>query len=158
MAEKQVFMSRDSYEKLSKELEQLKEGRKPELSKEIGIAREHGDLKENAEYHAAKEALAHVMKRIHDIENKLSNAVFIEDQNIASDKVYIGATVSLKDMETGREFQYTLVGADEMDIAQGKISVDSPIAQGLLEHKVGDIAEIKVAAGVFKYKILKITR
>ncbi len=157
MAKENVFMSRSGYEKLRNELKELKRKR-PELSKEIGVAREHGDIKENAEYHAAKEALAHLQKRIFDLETKLRNARMIEDEKLPSDTVYIGATVGLKNIKTDEDLEWVLVSADEADITEGRISIESPIAQGLLGHKVGDVVKVTVPAGVMEYKITSISR
>ncbi|MFH1416037.1 MAG: transcription elongation factor GreA [Elusimicrobiota bacterium] len=153
-----TYMSREGYEKLKKELEYLQTEKKPAISARIGVAREHGDLKENFEYTAAKEALTQVMIRIRDITMKLSTAELIEDADIASDKVYIGATVLVTDEDTGEEEKYQLVCEDEVDALEGKISVESPIAKGLLGHKEGDIVEIQVPAGILKYKITDISR
>ncbi len=158
MGQNTIYLSRNGYEKLKKDLEYLRTVKKPEISKRIEIARGHGDLKENFEYTAAKEALTQVMIKIRDIAIKLSNAEILEDSNIASDKVYVGATVEVLDMDDNEEDQYTLVAVDEVDPLEGKISIDSPIAKGLLGHKIGDIVDIKIPAGIVKYKILKISR
>ena len=158
MTKGETYLTQEGYEKLRRELEYLKRVRKPQLSKEIGVAREHGDLKENAEYVAAKEALTQVMRRILQLETKLSDAKIIREGSIPVDKVYIGATVFLKDQKTDEELKYTLLGPDEINLSQGKISIKSPIAQGLLGHKVGDTVEIKAPVGSLKYKILKISR
>ncbi len=108
-----TFLTRDGYEKLIKELEQLKKVRRRELSKAIGKAWEHGDISENAEYDAAKEAQALNEQRIAELESKLSRARIIEDENIPTDKTYIGATITLKDLDTEKELQYTLVSGIE---------------------------------------------
>lgn len=158
MVAETVYYSRAGYEKMKKELEYLQEVKKPEISKRIAIARDHGDLSENFEYTAAKEALTQVMIRIRDISVKLSNAQILEDTDIDPDKVYIGATVEVLDTEASEEEKYTLVSVDEVDPLEGKISVDSPIAKGLLGHAVGDIVEIEVPAGKLVYKIIKISR
>ena len=150
-----LYLSKDGYEKLKKELEYLK---KPEVSARIKIAREHGDLRENSEYDTAKEVLTQVMIRIRDISMKLSNAELIEDADIDPDKAYIGATVYLKDIDSDEDIKYMLVCADEADPMEDKISVDSPIGQGLLGHKAGDTVEIIVPRGTLKYKITKIGR
>jgi len=158
MGKDRAYLTREGYEKLREELEHLKKVRRPQLSKDIEVARAHGDLSENADYDAAKEALTKLQRRIADTENKLRTATIVDDAAIPTDKVYINAKVTLKDMEEGDEFEYTLVGADEADPVEGKISVFSPIGQGLLEHKAGDVVEIKVPKGTVKYKILKIER
>ncbi|MCX7661202.1 MAG: transcription elongation factor GreA [Candidatus Omnitrophica bacterium] len=115
-------------------------------------------MSENAEYDAAKEAQALNEKKIAELEEKLSRARIIDDENIPKDKVLIGATVRLKDLNTDQEVEYTLVSELEADYEEGKISVTSPLAQGLLGHKENEIVEIKVPAGILKYKILKISR
>ena len=157
MSNDAVYMSRQGYEKLRKQLKEIKRKR-PELSKEIEVAREKGDLKENAEYHAAKEALLHLQIRIVNLETKLRNARMIEDEKLSSDKVYIGATVELKNTVTNEEIKWALVSADEADVIEGKISIESPMAQGLLGHKVGDVVKVTVPAGMVEYKITKISR
>ncbi|MBN2407907.1 MAG: transcription elongation factor GreA [Elusimicrobia bacterium] len=155
---KRTYLSKEGYKKLKEELKYLKEVKKPEISKRIGVAREHGDLRENAEYDTAKEALAQVMIKIRDISMKLSTAEIIENTDIASDKVYIGASVHLVDQKSKEELKYILVSPDEVDVLEDKISVDSPIAKGLLGHKVGDTVEIRIPAGTVKYRITKIER
>ena len=158
MSNKDNFISREGYKKLIKELEYLKTVKRKEMSKAVGEAREKGDLKENAEYDAAKDAQALNEKKIADLEAKLSRTQIIDDRNIAGDKVLIGATVKLRDMESGDEVEYTLVSELEADYSKGKISITSPVAKSLLGHKENEIVEIKVPAGILKYKILKISR
>ena len=153
-----VYLSREGYEKLCKELDYLKKVRRKELSKAIGEAREKGDLKENAEYHAAKEDQARVENMISKLEAKLLKARIIEDAGIKADKVYIGATVTVKDLDSDGKFSYTLVDPAESDSEKNKISINSPIGQSRLGHKVGDTVNIKAPAGVLKYEIVKITR
>jgi len=151
-----IFLTRDGREKLIKEMEDLQK-RKPNIQEEIARAREHGDLKENAEYHAAKETLTNIMRRMSEIDSKLSRVKLIDEQNIDSDKVLIGATVSLKD-EDGEEFEYTIVDLEEANPAENKISVQSPLVQGLLEHKAGDVCIVELPAGARKFTIQKIKR
>jgi len=153
-----IHLSQEAHDKLMKELKYLKTVRSRELSKAIGRAREQGDISENAEYDAAKEAQGLNEKRIVELEEKLANAQILDDSNIAKDKAFIGATVTLEDLDTEREFQYTLVAELEANFAQKKISVTSPVGKALLGHKVGKVVEIKVPAGTLRYKILKITR
>jgi len=155
---KKTYLSREGYEKLKKELEYLQKVKKPEISKRLGVAADHGDLSENFEYDSAKEALTQVMLKIRNITEKLATAEIIDDANIASDKVYIGATVKLEDINSSSEIKYIIVGADEANPMEDKISVDSPIAKGLLGHKVGDEVEIKIPRGIVKYKITNISR
>ena len=153
-----IYISHELYEKLRKEIEFLKRVRRRELSKAIGVAREHGDISENADYDAAKEAQGLNEKKIAELEEKLSMARILDDSKIPKDEALIGATVTLKDTETGETLEYTLVSELEGDISQGKISVTSPVGQGLLGHKKNQTVEIIVPAGKLKYKILKIAR
>ncbi len=153
----QTFITRKGYEKLHKDLEELKKKR-PIIAKQIQEAREKGDLKENAEYHAAKEDSAHNERRIQEIEGKLSGARILEDQgDLPTDKAYIGATVAVKD-DTGEEMKFTLVDPAESDPTSGMISITSPIGQALLGQPAG--AKVKVPVGKVGYSlhILKITR
>jgi transcription elongation factor GreA len=151
-----IFLTRAGREKLIKEIEDLQK-RKPQIQDEIARAREHGDLKENAEYHAAKETLTNIMRRIGDINDKLSKAKLIDEQDIDINKVLIGATVTIED-EEGQDFTYSLVDSEESDPTNNKISVQSPLVQGLLEHKVGDICDVELPMGKRKFKIKKIER
>ena len=157
MSEK-IPMTREGYEKLLRELEQLKTTKRREIAGEIAKARAFGDLKENAEYDAAKNSQAMNEKRIADMEAKLSEAQFIDESKIPKDQVFFGAKVLLKDLKNQDEFSYVIVSPDEADFDAGKISIQSPIAQGLLGLKIGDIAQIKIPAGLLKYKVLKISR
>lgn len=151
-------MTKKGYQKLAEELEYLKTVKRRELSKAIGAARAHGDISENAEYDAAKDAQGMNEKRIAELGEKLSGARILDDQDISSDEVLIGATVKLKNLDTDEELEYMLVSSEESDYNQNKISVDSPVGSGLLNHKVGEAVEIKVPAGILKYKILEISR
>ena len=153
-----IYLTHQGYEDLRKEIEFLKTVRRRELSEEIGKARELGDISENAEYEAAKEAQGLNEKKIAELEEKLTGAQILDDSNIAKDEVLIGATVKLKDMDSGEEVQYTLLSELEADFSQGKISVTSPVGKALLGHKENEIVEIKIPAGILKYKILKISR
>ncbi|MCQ9207416.1 MAG: transcription elongation factor GreA [Omnitrophica bacterium] len=153
-----IYISHETYEKLRKEIEILKTVRRRELSKAIEKAREHGDISENAEYDAAKDAQGFNEKKIAELEEKLSMAQILDDSKIPKDEALIGATITLKDTETGETLEYTLVSELEGDISQGKISVTSPVGQGLLGHKKNQTVKIKVPAGTLTYKILKIAR
>ncbi|MFC1658673.1 transcription elongation factor GreA [Candidatus Omnitrophota bacterium] len=153
-----VYLTRDGHKKLAQELEFLKNKKRRQLSKAVGEARAHGDISENAEYDAAKEAQGLNEKRIHELEYKLAHARILDDENIPKDEALIGAKVTLKDMNSGEVLEYLLVSETEADYAQGKISISSPVGAGLLSHKVKEIVEIKVPAGLLKYEILKITR
>ena len=117
-----------------------------------------GDLRENAEYHAARESSALNEERIANLEDRLSRARFLDDVQIAADKAYIGATIHAKDLDGGTTDIYTLVAEDEASPADGKISVSSPIGKGFLGHGIGETVEIAVPAGTLRYTILKIER
>ena len=153
-----IPMSREGYDKLVKELEVMKTTKRREIAEDIARARAFGDLKENAEYDAAKNSQAMNERNIAHAEDKLARAQIIDDSKISKDQVFIGATVLLKDLKNNDEFSYSIVPQDEANFDEGKISVSSPIAKGLLGLKVGDSAEIKIPAGTLKYKVLKITR
>lgn len=152
------YLTPEGYEKLRRELEQLKTVKRKQLSKAIGEARAHGDISENAEYEAAKEAQGLNEKRIAELEHKLAASRIIDEDVMSKDEILIGATVTLKDADSGEELVYTLVAEEEADYAQGKISVTSPVGSGLLNHKQGETVEIKVPAGVLRYKVVKIAR
>ncbi len=153
-----TYLTREGHEKLLEQLDSLMKVKRRELSKAIQEARAHGDISENAEYDAAKDAQALNEKRIADMQAVMSRARILDDQDIRTDEVAIGATVELKDLNTGREFRYTLLSEAEADFEQGKISITSPVGDGLLGHKEDETIEINVPAGVLKYKILKISR
>ena len=152
-----IYLTQEGYEKLVGGLEYLKTIKRRQLSKAVGEARLHGDISENAEYDAARDAQGHNEKQIIELEDKLAR-VRILDKNIPGDEALIGATVKLKDMDTKEELEYTLVSELEADYAQGKISVTSPVGLGLLGRKENEVVEIKIPAGSLKYKIIKISR
>ena len=143
--------------KLQEELEELKKVARPKVIAAIAEARAHGDLKENAEYHAAREQQSFIEGRIADINGKLGNAQIIDVTQVdANGKVVFGATVDLADEETGDELTYQIVGEDEADIKQGLISVTSPIARALIGKLEGDIAEVQAPGGVKSYEIVEV--
>ena len=158
MHEANDYLSKSGYEKLLKELELLKTTRRREIASEIGKARAFGDISENAEYDAAKDAQAHNEKKIAQLEQKISQVKIIDDSAMSTDEVLIGATVKIEDLNTGETFEYMLVSELEADYEEGKIAVNSPVARGLLNRKVGEIAEIQIPDGILKYKILDISR
>jgi len=153
-----LYLTRSGYEKLIEELNFLKSEKRRQLSKAVGEARAHGDISENAEYDAAKDAQGLNEKRIAELEYKLAYARIIENEDMPSDEVLIGATVLLKDLDSQEVLEYTLVSETEADYAEGKISITSPIGAALLNHKEKEIVEIRVPAGILKYEILKISR
>lgn len=154
----EIYLTRKGYENLCEELERLRNVKRREITKAIAEARAQGDLSENAEYDAAKEAQAQNEIKIVEIENKLSRARIIDEENMSKEEALIGATVCIEDLDSGEKLEYTLVSAEEADYNQNKISVSSPVGGGLLGHKKNDIVEIKIPAGILKYKILKISR
>jgi transcription elongation factor GreA len=153
----EIYLTRAGFQKLFDELERLK-SEKVKISRAIGEARLQGDISENAEYDAAKDAQAHNAARISEFENKLSKVRIIEDQNIASDKIYIGAIVTLQDLDTDEKIEYMMVSPEESDYEQNKLSIYSPVGKGLMGHAVGEKIDIKVPAGVLRYKVLTIAR
>ncbi|MBL7197566.1 MAG: transcription elongation factor GreA [Candidatus Omnitrophica bacterium] len=153
-----VFLTQSGYDKLKEELDFLIKVRRREVAEQIKEARLKGDLKENAEYDAAKEAQAILESRISELEYKLGGARIIERENISKDKVYIGAMVTLLDLDTQNQEVYTLVSKEEADYSQNKISIESPIGSALLGKKIGEVVKIQVPAGELNYKIIKIQR
>ncbi|MBP9854420.1 MAG: transcription elongation factor GreA [Candidatus Omnitrophica bacterium] len=153
----EVYLTRAAFEKFLKELEDLKR-ESIKIAGQIEQARHLGDLKENAEYHAAKEAQGYNAGRQIDVKNKIANVRIIEDQDIPSDKIYIGAFVTLKDLDTDEEFTYQLVSPEEASYEENKISIVAPIGKGLMGHPKGAELSIKVPAGTLHYKVLKIKR
>jgi transcription elongation factor GreA len=153
-----IRLTRIGYEKLKAEYEELTTKKRREIAKALEHARAFGDLKENAEYDAAKNAQALNEKRISELSDRLSRAELLDDSNLEKDKILIGATALLCDLENDEEFEYMFVSTEEADYASNKISVTSPIGQALMGHKVGDEVSIRVPAGMLKYKVLKITR
>jgi len=153
-----IYLTPEGFEKIRKEIEYLKKVKRKEISKEIGRAREHGDISENAEYDAAKEAQGLNEKKISELEQKLSSGNILDDEKIPKDEALIGATVTLKDLDSGETFEYTLVSELEGDISNGKMSVAAPVGKALLGHKKNETVEITVPAGILHYKILKIER
>jgi transcription elongation factor GreA len=150
-----VYISRKGYEKLIAELESLKK-EKVELSAEIGETMAQGDLKENAGYIAAKERQAEILKRIEAVEYKIHHAQFVENLDVDKTAACIGATVTIEDMGDGYKSTYTLVGSEESDPEQDMISVHSPLAQGIMGKKEGEIFEVSLPKGPVKFKMLKI--
>jgi len=150
-------MTANGAAKLRAELNDLKSVQRPRVIQAIAEAREHGDLKENAEYHAAREQQSFIEGRIQEIEGKLSNAQIIDPKSLnAGDKVLFGATVDLLDMETDKEVTYQIVGEDEADIKEGKISVTSPIARALIGKMVDDVASFQAPGGEREYEIIAV--
>ena len=147
-----VPMTPAGAQKLRDELTRLKEER-PKISREIGIARDHGDLKENAEYHAAKERQGMVEAHIKDIEDKLSRAEVIDPTKLSGDRVRFGAFVLLTNLDTDEEITYQIVGADEADLKNGTISVSAPLSRALIGKSTGDEVVVTLPGGTRRYEI-----
>ncbi|MDX1609796.1 MAG: transcription elongation factor GreA [Halofilum sp. (in: g-proteobacteria)] len=144
-------------QKLREELDRLKRVERPRVVEAIAEARGHGDLKENAEYHAAREQQGFIEGRIKELEGKLSNAEVIDVASLAGqNKVVFGATVELLDLDSDDEVTYQIVGDGEADIGQGLISVSSPIARALIGREVGDVAEVEAPSGRREYEIVSV--
>lgn len=155
---KHIPMTLRGAQKLREELDYLKNVLRPEIIKNISAAREHGDLKENAEYFAAREQQSFCEGRIQDIENKLSYAHVIDVTQVACEQqvVVFGATVNIENVDTKSRKTYCIVGDDESDLKNNMISINSPIARGLISHKKGDIVSINTPIGKITYKIIQI--
>ena len=153
-----VPMTVPGAERLREELDQLKRVERPRISKAIAEAREHGDLKENAEYHAAREQQGFVEGRIKDIESKLSVAQIIDVKQLPeTGKVIFGVTVAILNLETDDTLRYQIVGEDEADLKQGLINISSPIARALIGKEEGDTAEVQAPGGVRRYEIVGVS-
>jgi len=156
MSELQKFpMTPDGARKLRAELTRLKEER-PKISRDIEVAREHGDLSENAEYHAAKERQGMIEARIKDIEDKLSRAEVIDPTKLSGTKVRFGATVTLLNISTDEEVRYQIVGAEEANLDQGSISISAPLARALIGKEIGDEVTVQLPVGQRRYEISQV--
>lgn len=154
---KKVPLTVKGAEKLRTELKKLKSVDRPQVIQAIATAREHGDLRENAEYHAAKEQQGLIEARIRDIETTIANAQIIDVTTIhAEGRVVFGATIDLLDDETGDEMRYQIVGDSEADIKSGLISISSPIARALIGKQEGDIATVQAPSGDKNYEIMEV--
>lgn len=152
------YYTQEGLDKLKAELHHMKMVERPSISEQIAEARDKGDLSENAEYDAAKEAQGLLEAKISKLETILSNARVLDDSDLDTSKVLILCTVKIKNVTNGMEVTYTLVAENEADLKAKKISVDSPIGKGLLGKSVGDIADIQVPNGVMQFEIMEITR
>lgn len=153
-----TYVTEEGMAKLKAELKELKTVERPKISAQIAEARDKGDLSENAEYDAAKEAQGLLELRISKLETLIANSRIIDEAQVDNSKVFILSTVKLKNLANKAEMKYTLVAEKEADLKSGKISVDSPIGKGLLGKSVGEVAEIKIPSGVLKFEILEISR
>jgi transcription elongation factor GreA len=149
-------MTREGYEKLKADLDRMQHVEMLQAAKRIAAARDYGDLSENAEYHAAREDQGMLLARINVLKDKLSRAYIVERNNLAADTVVFGVRVRVKDLDLAEEEVYQLVGPGEEDYDNNKILTTSPIGQGLLGKKQGEVAEIRVPRGILRYEILEI--
>ena len=147
----------EGYEKLRDELHNLRSVERPKVIKMIAVAREHGDLSENAEYHAARDKQSFIEGRVKDLENKLALAEVIDPSKLSGTRVAFGATVRLSNTQTEEEVSYRLLGADEADLASGTISITSPLARSLLGKEVGDEVRVRMPGGERVYEVLEVT-
>ncbi len=151
-----VPMTKEGYERLRDEFQRLKKVERPKIIKEISVARAHGDLSENAEYHAAKEKQSFIEGRIGTVEDKLARAQVIDTATIPKDRVVFGVVVHLEDMESGDDIKYQIVGDDEANVDHGKISISSPIARALIGKVIDDEVTVVTPKGKREYAILDI--
>ncbi|MDR1582643.1 MAG: transcription elongation factor GreA [Prevotellaceae bacterium] len=154
---KTQYITGEGLQKLRDELEHLRSVERPEISRQIAEARDKGDLSENAEYDAAKEAQGMLEMRISELESKIANARVIDKSKIDASKVQILSKVKLKNLETSAVMEYTLVAEAEANLKENKLSVGTPIAKALMGHKKGDIVEVKIPAGIMRLEIVNIS-
>ncbi len=151
-----IPMTPQGYAKLEEDLRRYKTQERRKIVKEIEEARAHGDISENAEFHAAKERQSHIETRILELEDKLARAQVIDPSALSGDAVRFGATVLVVDVETSEEIEYTLVGEDESDVSRGLISVTSPVARALLGKRLDDSVKVRVPRGTREFEIREI--
>lgn len=152
------YYTKEGLQELKDELEYKKTVERPRISQQIAEAREKGDISENAEYDAAKDAQGMLERRISQLEEIIANAREIEEDQIDTSKAYLLSTVTIKNVKNGQQMKYTLVAENEADLNAGKISVDSPIGKGLLGKEKGDIAKVETPSGVMEFEIVDISR
>jgi transcription elongation factor GreA len=156
MAIDKIPMTAAGYHRLQEELQHLKTIERPNIIQAISEARAHGDLSENAEYHTARERQGFIEGRIAELENKLPRVEIIDVSKLKGDRVVFGATITLVDVDTDREFVYQIVGEDESNIDKGLLSVSAPLARGLIGKSQGDEVEVQTPSGSRAYEILKV--
>lgn len=150
-------MTKEGYDKKMAELAHLENVERPDVVRAIAEARDKGDLSENAEYDAAKERQGMLEAKIAELKNLVANARIIDETKIGTDEVQLLNKVTIKNLKLGNEMTYTIVTESEANLREGKISITTPIAKGLLGHKVGDVVEVQVPAGVMQFEIVKIS-
>ena len=158
MEEKEILLTQEGYDNLEKKLEYLKTEKRAEISERIKVALGFGDLSENSEYDEAKNAQAENEVKIAELENKIRYAKIIDEKEIDTETVQIGNTVKVLDMEFDEKLDYTIVGSTEVNLAENKISNESPLGKALLGAKKNNVVEVEAPAGVMKYKILSIKK
>ena len=158
MEEKDVLLTQEGFEKLEKELDYLRTEKRAEIAERIKVALGFGDLSENSEYDEAKGAQAENENKIIELENKVRHAKIIDESEIDTKTIQVGNTVKLYDIEFDEEVSYTIVGSTEVDLAQSKISNESPLGKALLGAKKNEIVNVQAPAGITKYKVLSITK
>lgn len=158
MAEKEIVLSPEGFRKLEKELEYLKSVRRHEVAERIKQARQFGDLDENSEYDDAKNEQAFVEGRIAELENVLRRARVLNRDTIDPERVSLGSRVTLRELDTGEEFAYTIVSSAEADPADGRISIESPVGRAVMGQKVGSVVEVTAPLGRFRYEIVALDR
>ena len=158
MAEKKNILTKDGLESLENELHFLKVERRQEVAQKIKEAREQGDLSENAEYDAAKDEQRDIEARIEEIENILKNAEIVSDDEVNSDKISIGCTVRLKDLDENEEYEYKIVGSTEANVLNGLISNESPVGAALIGKKRNNKVEVETPSGIIRFKVLSIQK
>ena len=151
-----VPMTRESFDRLKEEIARLENEEMPRIAEKIAEARAEGDLKENAEYHAQREAQGYLQAKINEKKSRLSRAKIIDASTVPRDEVAFGAKVTVKDLADDMEEEFTFVGSGDEDYINGKYLITSPVGQGLLGKKVGEVAEIEAPKGMLRYEVLKI--
>ena len=157
MAKEIIYLTAEGYKKLKDELDHMRSAERPAISAAIAEARDKGDLSENAEYDAAREAQGLLEMRIAKMEDTIANARIIDESKVDKSKVQILSRVTLLNHNTGKEVIYTIVAEHEANLREGKISSQTPVAQGLLGHKVGEVVKIKIQQGVVEFEIMNIS-
>jgi transcription elongation factor GreA len=150
-------MTKEGFTRLQEELDRLKRVERPQVMQALNEAAAHGDISDNADYRVAKERRDFLEGKIKEVEDKLARAQIIETKDLSTDRVVFGCTVLLSEAESGRQVKYTIVGADEADIRAGRISVNSPVAKGLIGREIGDTVQVTVPSGKKEYEILEIS-
>ncbi len=149
-------MTAEGHQRLEAELRKLKTEERPAVIRLLSEAREHGDLSENAEYHAARERQGFIEARVRELEDKISRAQVIDVTKLSGDTVKFGATVTVAEEESGEETTYQIVGADESDVSQGRLSITAPLARAMIQKSVGDIATVHTPGGSKSYEIVAV--